>query len=449
MKTNRSIELSQRVYARLFKLYPQEHRDEYGKEMLQVFTDQCRSAENERGTWGLFFLWLRSLSDLGVSCLREHMSSPNVASGLLEAIPGRPLPWKGVALVLIPGLVFLVSQIAQLNGQDWYFFVVLRGSYILILPVLLIWALTRKFPIWGLIPLGILYRTFWFFTFQHFLNGTFLLHLPSKGSKPSPSYLTVGWWINSVLVKTNSFLRNNDTKVDNVIVFTLLVILIVLTISAWRRGIFSKTAWIWLALCIGISLTSTLLESYQYLQNFAFFANTEDPNYFIQVATWRFKDLAEILIIILAGTLLLRRYGNLALLLPLGYMIPSILYGRVTSEDSVVPFFILGISVLAYRVILTLIAPVWILRSASEGGQKRAFGIALLTALLVSAALNTLFTAYYFNNAGTTDVSIFFFSIRDQLLSAAGIGLALTLYHFEITEQPKPSIKLNTAEIQA
>jgi hypothetical protein len=164
------------------------------------------------------------------------------------------------------------------------------------------------------------------------------------------------------------------------------------------------------------------------------------------LVTWQFQDLAQILIIILAGTLLLRRYGSLALLLPLGYMIPSILYGRVTPEESLIPFFIIWASVLVYRILLTLIAPVWILRSAGAGRQKRAFGITLLAALLISVALNTLFTIYYFPGQATTDISMFFFSIRYPILNVAGIGLALALYRSSGDPiRPMPASRLEPA----
>ena len=78
---------------------------------------------------------------------------------MLEAVPNKPLPWKGVVLVLIPGIVFMVGQIGQLAGEDWFFLLVRRAAYYLIVPVLLVWFVKRKFPIWGLIPLGMIYRT--------------------------------------------------------------------------------------------------------------------------------------------------------------------------------------------------------------------------------------------------------------------------------------------------
>ena len=40
----------------------------------------------------------------------------------------------------------------------WYTTVHNLGALLLILPVLLVWIIKRRFPIWGLIPLGLLYR---------------------------------------------------------------------------------------------------------------------------------------------------------------------------------------------------------------------------------------------------------------------------------------------------
>ncbi len=158
MTTDNPIELSQRIYSSLLSLYPIAFRREYGPSMLQLFTDQYREARRRHGAWGILFQWPRTLLDLLFSVLREHIASPMATGGLLEPVPNQPLPWKGVVLVLIPCLVFFAGQIGQLAGQDWFFLFVYRAAYFLILPVLLAWLLTRKFPVWGLIPLGMLYR---------------------------------------------------------------------------------------------------------------------------------------------------------------------------------------------------------------------------------------------------------------------------------------------------
>ena len=156
MNKNRWIDFSRRIYARFLGLYPSAHRDEYGQAMLQLFGDQCRSAFERRGGPGLAALWLRTLFDLGLSAIAEHLSAPGAQLGLLDAIPNKPLPWKGVGLVLVPGLLLFSAQVAQLAGKSWVFTVLTRVPYLLMVPVLLVWLITRKYPVWGLIPLGLL-----------------------------------------------------------------------------------------------------------------------------------------------------------------------------------------------------------------------------------------------------------------------------------------------------
>lgn len=135
MTSNRWIETSRKLYAALLTLYPQEHRAEFGDPMRQVFQDQCRSAYAQQGAFGIFLLWLRTLPDLGYSALLEHVTSPRAAWGLMEPVPNAPLPWKGVFLILLPGLVYLVSQVAQLvTGETWFYFVTYRVTFFLILP---------------------------------------------------------------------------------------------------------------------------------------------------------------------------------------------------------------------------------------------------------------------------------------------------------------------------
>jgi hypothetical protein len=120
MTNTRWIDTSRRLFGLMLNLYPREYRSDFGASMLQVFTDQCRCAYQEKGGLGIFFLWLRTLPDLGYTAIVEHCTSPRADWGLMEPVPNAPLPWKGVILVLLPGLVYLVSQIAQLTGQPWY-----------------------------------------------------------------------------------------------------------------------------------------------------------------------------------------------------------------------------------------------------------------------------------------------------------------------------------------
>jgi uncharacterized protein involved in exopolysaccharide biosynthesis len=91
--SNRSLELSQRLYGRLLAAYPLRHRQEYGGAMAQLFRDQCRDAWAAGRTWGLLALWLRTLPDLVKTSVLErftHLNQWKYMSDKLNALrPGR------------------------------------------------------------------------------------------------------------------------------------------------------------------------------------------------------------------------------------------------------------------------------------------------------------------------------------------------------------------------
>jgi cation transport ATPase len=125
-----------------------------------------------------------------------------------------------------------------------------------------------------------------------------------------------------------------------------------------------------------------------------------------------------------------QRHGRLALLLPLGYLIPTVVMGYVDNWP-ILPYSLIWISgsVLAYRVLVTLIAPIWIVRSASDRAQKRAGTIVLLVALgiIVAAHAGYFFAslAAYGWNLGWTD---YYYYFSPDLIILVGMALAITLY---------------------
>ena len=76
----------------------------------------------------------------------------------MRPVPNQPLPWKGVFLVLLPGFVYLVAQIGQYMGKYWYLPVYYKAALYLMIPVVVVWIFKKQFPIWGLIPLGLLIK---------------------------------------------------------------------------------------------------------------------------------------------------------------------------------------------------------------------------------------------------------------------------------------------------
>lgn len=68
------------IYRRLLWLYPAAFRRAYGAQMMQVFRDSCRQAQQERGLPGVIVLWLATLVDLLRSALAEHLSEGPIMS---------------------------------------------------------------------------------------------------------------------------------------------------------------------------------------------------------------------------------------------------------------------------------------------------------------------------------------------------------------------------------
>ncbi len=165
----RLLVASERVYRALLYLYPAEHRRECGPLMAQAFHDLARAAWRRRGRRGLAGLWLRTLADLARSVPREHLASEAQGGAIgMEDRPVTPLPWWQVALATLPGLVLLagvwpgVRALIPLARTGLFTiagatsFVRRFGLPLCLLPAIMAWARTRRFPAWGLTALGAL-----------------------------------------------------------------------------------------------------------------------------------------------------------------------------------------------------------------------------------------------------------------------------------------------------
>ena len=111
---NAAMDLSQRVYARLLRLYPRAHREEYGGAMAQLFRDECRDAWNWGRGWGLVWLWLRVLPDLMKTAMTERLSNRGERKIMVKKTFGeirqRPMLW--VLFAVVAGGVFMMVLLA-------------------------------------------------------------------------------------------------------------------------------------------------------------------------------------------------------------------------------------------------------------------------------------------------------------------------------------------------
>lgn len=135
-----TIQRAAGIYGALLWLYPRDHRRDYGPLMVQLFRDQCEEAYARRGVRGLLPVWLRTLWDLCLTALREHL---RLAADLgMANQPVEPLPWRHVLLAILPGVWILVLRaelVPWLWGWRWTWSEVGGVDYGPELSVLLYW----------------------------------------------------------------------------------------------------------------------------------------------------------------------------------------------------------------------------------------------------------------------------------------------------------------------
>lgn len=408
METNKWVASSQHLYRWLLHLYPKTYRTVYEAEMFHLFTDQCREAYKQRGRLGILFLWFRTLIDLGITVIREHLSDPRAKIGLLEAVPNEPLPWKGVFLVLVPGLIFFVSQVVQLTSiTNLFFLVVFWAGYFLILPVLLVWLVACRFPVWGLIPLGLLYATLK----SYYADRFELSNLPFVGYRVVYARLLFGVRISI-----------NDLKY----LLPILICLVLLIVLIWRnarRGQIPRSVWIWLGLYGLLIILGAVGAVYSAL---GWWPPPEPKQYLFQVSLWYFYESLPFLLLVFIGHLFARKYGGFSFLLLWGYLLPTVLFGWYDTWYESVPFYVVSVTVLVYRFMVALVAPVWLARTASRPGRQRAVAVLAVSAILSHLSLKIItFVTHAQLSLNLLDLAL---DVWGQSIMAVGFGLALALY---------------------
>jgi hypothetical protein len=405
MKTNRWIALSLRFYRQLLRLYPQAYRETYEMEMLRLFTNQCQEAYQLHGRLGILLLWLRTLVDMGITVIREHLSDPHAKVGLLNAMPNTPLPWKGVLLVLIPGLIFFVTQIEQLTSttKNWFFLVFSQAAFFMILPVLLVWLLTRRFPIWGLIPFGLLYET--------------ILNNGQYGRLPLFDRLFIN--DNLILFGTNGY----GVKELMAISFVWVILLGTLIWYHTQHQRIPRRAWKWLGLYGLMIVLRTVIEAYRVMGLQNQYRPPDLVGYLFEQSLWFFYESLPFLLLVFIGLFFARKYQGFSFLILLGYLLPTVVFGRYGVWSDYIPFYVVSAAVLIYRFMVALVAPVWLVRAASLPSRQHAAAIPVAIAILCHLSLSLV--TWRVITLGLLDLVLL---IWNQLIIASGLGLAVVLY---------------------
>jgi hypothetical protein len=199
---------------------------------------------------------------------------------------------------------------------------------------------------------------------------------------------------------------------------------ILIWFSAHRRQ-FSPWAWVWFGAClllIAINMQYSLLVN---LDNFYL------KYYLANISPNDFYYYSGFLLLILLGTLLTRRHGRLAILLPLGYLLPTILYERIEP-----PLFWISVIVLVYRLLIALVAPILIVRSASDRAIKQASTIVVLTVIGIQVAMDAIVINPW------RGLGQLYGYLSSDLISFAGFVLALSLYKSIVPKRPQSNYDL-------
>jgi hypothetical protein len=138
--------------------------------------------------------------------------------------------------------------------------------------------------------------------------------------------------------------------------------------------------------------------------------------------------------VVLIGCYFSRRHGGSAFLIILGYYVPKILWGYFWEgyfTSSV--FTALTItSVVVYRILVTLIAPLWLVRSASDQAQRRTGTIGLLFALGIPIAAYCADIILVSPFTGVNiDLLNGYIALSWELIALAGIFLGISLFRHE------------------
>ncbi len=450
MKTNQWINASRRLFNLLIRIYPQQHRADYAESMSQVFSDQCREAYHVNGPMGILSLWMRVLPDLGYTAIREHMSVPGAAWGLLEPVPNAPLPWKGILLILLPGLVYLVSQIAQLTGSPWYLTVYYRAAFVLIIPVIMVWAVTRRFPLWGLIPVGLLFRLVKEIGYQ-FIT----LH---------PGVFSTNPFLNTILsmarlVESNLFIPSA----------LFLIASLILAIRYFRKNTSNRNAKVWLGIFLLTMLARVFFDFFAYIFTVPFLLVAEKVqspvsdwmnasileriplaldmyeqaglmDMLIANAQYLLYNASALILLIFVGTLFTKRHGFFTIFILVGYFLPAILVGLPTEvQNDPAQLLLISLAVILYRSLLSLVAPIWMSRTRMVKGKRRVILVCIAVSLVVHFAMQ--FYPMYAQYPESFRIDLWQISILlDELLLIAGFLLGIVLYQGTSQEPDTPEM---------
>jgi hypothetical protein len=339
-----------------------------------------------------------------------------------------------VLLVLLPGLVFFIAQIGQLTGVDWFFYLMYRGAYFMMIPVLIVWVWKKRFPLWGLIPVGLLIRTLlnYFSNIDtlsrhyEFLVQNFI-HL-QPGTQPDIVHLT------QAAVGRMQAGYSNFIWVITALMFAASLIMFAILLKHKINKRLVVIAFVGYFL---VFLATGVLASLDYYQSSLGTLSTPYPAAdTIKFLTYDLQSVlytaGGFLLTVMIGGLFSRRHGRMALLLPLGYLISSTIFGRISStwtgnDDYTLRLLaVTSVVALLFRFVVAVAGPLWITRSPNSNRSKWAAAISLVIVMGLQFGFAIWLSKPTWGNQFF--IEWFFSGTKWCLAYLAGYGLALAAY---------------------
>ena len=113
--TPKLVAVSERIYRTLLHLYPEPHRREFGDQMAQLFRDQCRDAWRMGHQAGILKLWMRTLPDLGKTCVIEQLSKIE-RNNVMKYLNSKSSPTLLLAVGLLLALLSFAPFVPPFHG---------------------------------------------------------------------------------------------------------------------------------------------------------------------------------------------------------------------------------------------------------------------------------------------------------------------------------------------
>ena len=202
-----------------------------------------------------------------------------------------------------------------------------------------------------------------------------------------------------------------------------------------RQREIPRATWGWLAFYVLLIIFQIIAVAYntaiswQSLDWKNALNSVDMKQYMVDMSLWYLYDTLPFLLLVFIGMLFAPKYQGLSFLILLGYLLPTVIFGRYDFGRHIIPFYLVTLAVLVYRFVVALVAPIWLVRAASIPGRQRAAAIPVATAIICQISLNVIVyqagVSHSFFQPSPLDFAL---SIWNQFIIAAGLGLAVTLY---------------------